>query len=853
MARTVVHVSHGEGGGAGRAARRAHLAARAAGWLSAFAFCDGARRDPADILLRATPPADPAAAALHKALAEQLQWAEVHAGRTALSNTLLSIPYPGVAADQHPLIASADILHLHWPSWAITPATLHRWLQAGRRVVWTLHDLWAMTGGCHYPAGCEQYRTHCLKCPQLEDSWSVVPNSFAEKRAAWSDPRLAVVAPSRWIAECARGSAILGACRIEHIPNPIDTDDFAPREDRDELRAGYGIAPDDLVLLLGSADNREKRKGAALLAAALRLVIEDGRLPALLPPGARIALFTLGRAAPEPISGVQSLAFGTVEDDAVLADILAAADAACIASLEDNYPNVALEALACGTPCIAYAAGGVPDLVRDGESGVLVAPVGDVAALAEGLLRFAARHRGPAMRTVARAQILAENALPAIGARLAALYAGMAGDTAPRRALTPILHERLAKSLANAGVAPDLAAGPDFLRFPLNRLLRRWTGSNAIAAAPLGPHATPAVPLGQQATTRLLAVATRHSHHAAASGPLHFLRHLPHDIAVTTMQVPLGAELAGAGAPPTRDWARLAGFQPFGEQPNAWQAETELLATCAAEPIDLLHYIDGELGGWLLPSAPAALFHQGRKPRLIATFHQPPALLARMINRSALRALDAVIVLCESQRRLLAPLVAPDRLHLIPHGVDTRFFHPAPLRTPDGTLRLLAVGHWLRDYPTALRALARLRAGGTEARLTIVSHNLSGLPRAPSVELASGLSDEALREAYHQADALFLPLTDATANNAILEAMACGRPVVTTDTGGVRETTGDAALLCPPGDDTALAAAALALPTHAPRLATTARQRAETLDWHHIGHQHAALYARLLAARSAAA
>jgi glycosyltransferase involved in cell wall biosynthesis len=208
-------------------------------------------------------------------------------------------------------------------------------------------------------------------------------------------------------------------------------------------------------------------------------------------------------------------------------------------------------------------------------------------------------------------------------------------------------------------------------------------------------------------------------------------------------------------------------------------------------------------------------------------------------------------VLCEAQRAALAARMEPSRVHVIPHGVDTAFFTPGPPREPGGGLRLLSVGHWLRDHQTAFSALAMLRAQGVPASLRLITPQVpSVLPEDVSVE--SGLSDEALREAYRSADALLLPLADATANNAVLEAMACGLPVVSTDVGGVGEMTAGAALLAPPGDAAALAAHLLALARSedlALRLARAGRARAESLDWRIIAARYAALYAALAGAR----
>lgn len=772
MSLAVVHLARSAGTAAGRAALRSHRAALEAGLSSACVMLEGRAVDGA-VRLRA----DAAPGPLAQALARATEAALGEAGRGRLS-----FAHPALALDRYPLAIAAQAIHLHGALPGLAPAAVARWLDDGKRVVWSLHDAWPMTGGCHDPGDCAQWRTACMTCPVFPDAWSLVPNAFADKRAALADPRLVVAAPTPWMAARAKASAILGRAAIHVVPDALDTAVFAAKPERAALRRGFGIGPGDFALLLG-----------------------DGAAP---PPGlaaARIVVLALGAAPVPPLPGATVLRFGDIAEDAIRADILAVADLAV-------WPAAAtervLETLGCGTPC----------LVAEGS-----AFAGHPGAVA----RPADFH--PGLRRAAADAVRAAHAPDVVGPQLAALYGVMPALS------EAVLGTRIARALAAAPLAAEAAPNGRAVQFPLNRLVARSPGV-AAQALDLPPPA------------RLLAVRSHHAHHAASSGPYHFLRHLPPDLGPEAWTVPLGQALAPQWLNGAAGLGRLMGTRTFGHNPNSWAAEAELMARCAASAVDLVHFIDGEHGGWLLPQAPAALFAGGRRPCFVASFHQPPDLLLGLVNRVALGRLDAVLVLCESMRRALSGLVAPDRLHVIPHGVDTDFFTPGPARAPDGAFRMIAVGHWLRDYPAALAALGALRDRGVDARLTIVWKDFSGaLPEG--VEVAHGLTDDELRAAYRAADALFLPLKDATANNAILEAMACGRPVVSTDVGGVREATGDAALLCPAGDPVAMADALHALatdPARAAALGRAARARAEALDWRHIGARHAAIYQSLL-------
>lgn len=846
---TVAHFSYASSGGAARAARRTSLACEAAGLNSVHVFVSGDSKHDGDVCL--SPEAtrgDIRTAPLGPAL-ERIQWDFIPKRRTNLSNTLLSTAYPGVDVVHHPVFAGADIIHLHWPTWGITPNALAVWLDAGRTIFWTLHDCWPLTGGCHYPAGCEQYKTGCMKCPQLQNDYGLIANCFTEKLKAYQKRgSLTVITPSHWLADVARDSAIFRYRTVNVVRNPVELDMFAPRADRLKLRSAFGVAPNDLVILFGSHDLTERRKGVRYLFDAVRELAAGG-LSAALPHGARVHLAVVG-SSPEldELPGTTPLHFGQVDEDGVLADILSIADVTCVPSLEDNYPNVIVESLACGTPCIVTPAGGMPEMVSDGETGILVSEAGSIAALKGAILRFARCYLGSQeMRERCRAATVLANDPKVIGAQLRKLY-----EAALDRPLCEperTIHARMLKAFSRSPVRRDAAPSREFFHFPANFALRQRVpqpeNGERFIAKPL--HT-------QTASPRLLTIRTYHEHHSGRSGPYQFLRRLPEGAYEGThLAVPLGAEFAGDMAPLYRKAGVMLGVRSFGQQGNAWLADAEVLIQCAAEKIDLVHFIDGELTGWLVPLAPSAIFKDGVRPTLVATFHQPPRVLKGMINAELLRRLDGVIALCEAQREFLQSYIEPQRVFLIPHGVDTQFFRPpvTGFERPAGdAVRLLLVGHWLRDLETGFAAIKHIRNGGLKVDVTVISPRFPTTMRDGDCVVRSGLSDEALREAYWSADLLFLPLIDATANNAVLEAMACSLAVISTDVGGVREAVGgEAGLLVPPSNARALADAVINLardPERRAAMGRAGRERAERLDWSVIGAMHDQAYRAML-------
>jgi glycosyltransferase involved in cell wall biosynthesis len=282
----------------------------------------------------------------------------------------------------------------------------------GVPVVWTLHDEWAFTGGCHYTNDCDRYIMQCGQCPELssQDDEDISNRLLLRKLDAYSKTNITVVAPSRWMADQAKRSSLFANKRIEVIPNGLDTDTFAPK-DRCISRASIGIDSKDPILLFGAHLISDKRKGGDLLAAALRLI----NFPCIL------LVFGEGEIDTGGSSYVKVRRLGCVSDDAQLAQMYSTASAFICPSRIDNLPNTVAEAMACGVPCIGFNVGGISEMIDHKLNGWLAAPF-DSADLASGI-DWVVNHRNhELLRAAAREKALTEYNLSIMSKRYKVLY-----------------------------------------------------------------------------------------------------------------------------------------------------------------------------------------------------------------------------------------------------------------------------------------------------------------------------------------------------------------------------------------------------------------------------------------------
>lgn len=272
-----------------------------------------------------------------------------------------------------------DVVHLHWVNGGMVGIAAAA--TATRPVIWTLHDMWAFTGGCHYAGDCTEFRATCNSCPKVKP-WPVaraVPHwVHTRKSRLWGKRRLNAIAPSEWMATAARESSLFANADVRQIGYCFDPTIFKP-DGREAARRRLGLTPETPCALFVNAS--QPRKGATMIR---RIMEKMSQMPAWQNCGFLFAGgLPRGVRGDEP--GVRPLP--ATHDEAVMAEYFAAADLFVMPSLEDNLPNVIIESLACGTPVVAFAVGGIPEMITEGVNGCLSKQC-TVAGMAEAISRL---------------------------------------------------------------------------------------------------------------------------------------------------------------------------------------------------------------------------------------------------------------------------------------------------------------------------------------------------------------------------------------------------------------------------------------------------------------------------------
>jgi len=280
------------------------------------------------------------------------------------------------------------------------------------------------------------------------------------------------------------------------------------------------------------------------------------------------------------------------------------------------------------------------------------------------------------------------------------------------------------------------------------------------------------------------------------------------------------------------DFLRKGG--PARYHVNDFLAELHGLCDFFRHKYDILFYLDGEHSLNFLPGWISRFSNFVNRPRVIAMYHQPPERLHSLINMDIVHRLDHVIVLSQVQVDDLAQYIPREKISIVLHGIDVDYFHPDEAKKKLEKFICLSVGYWLRDYDTIVRVAKRLKEYAN-IEFHIVSSKFNPPTRLSNIHVHKNISDAELLSLYQRANALLMPLLDATANNVILEALACGLPVITTELPGTKAyLTGQEGFLVPPGELDLYINKLLFLYKNRGKedqMPLKARKRAEELSW----------------------
>ena len=280
------------------------------------------------------------------------------------SKTLFSpacVPFSNVIKQINKL--SPDIVHLHWINGGMM--RIEDIAKISAPIVWSLHDMWLLTGGCHYDEECGAFTKCCGHCKVLGSSKKkdLSAKGFARKKRVLNKiQNLKIIGLSRWMVDCERKSSLFKDTPVYHLPNPIDTSVFSPF-DKAISRTLFNLPADKKLVLFGAIKaSDDPRKGFQELSSALELLDHE-----------HVELVIFGSSKPKIKQKYKHKVYylGHLHDDISLRVLYNAADVFVSPSLQENLSNSIMESLACGTPVVAFDIGGNSDMIEHKKNGYL--------------------------------------------------------------------------------------------------------------------------------------------------------------------------------------------------------------------------------------------------------------------------------------------------------------------------------------------------------------------------------------------------------------------------------------------------------------------------------------------------
>lgn len=281
------------------------------------------------------------------------------------------------------LVQEADIIFVHWINSFLSYQSLEEIMNLHKPIVFVMHDMWLFTGGCHCnilkEQYCENYTEGCGRCPQIalkKRDISIV--NCKTKKKLFENQNITIIGPSKWIVDCAKRSSVLSGKDIRYISNCYDDSIFYPQQQREELRKKWSINTKKTILLFGTsyASGENENKGIHYLLEAIKYL-----------PKEEYYLLIFGESQDELFDSVrlECRKVGFISDENSMRELYNIADIFISPSKQESFGFTICEAMACGTPCVAFPVGGVIEQISHKKNGYL-AELFDARDISQGIV-----------------------------------------------------------------------------------------------------------------------------------------------------------------------------------------------------------------------------------------------------------------------------------------------------------------------------------------------------------------------------------------------------------------------------------------------------------------------------------
>lgn len=276
----------------------------------------------------------------------------------------------GTDISRNRVMKEADVIFLHWINSFLSFNSIKKLFKLQKPIVWVMHDMWLFTGGCHYDiltdCFCGKYEKGCGYCPLLKVNRNkdITRKNYIDKQKLFANNYFLVTGPSKWIVKCANESHIFSKQNIQYLPNCYDQSIFYRKENLNDIYSKFHIYTTKKVILFGSARSQEDNeiKGIKYLVEALKYLSPEDYL-----------LLVFGTANDSDFTQIRQERhlLGFIEDEKEMAEIYNISDVYVSPSRQESFGYTVCEAMACGTPVVAFAVGGIRDQITHTVNGYL--------------------------------------------------------------------------------------------------------------------------------------------------------------------------------------------------------------------------------------------------------------------------------------------------------------------------------------------------------------------------------------------------------------------------------------------------------------------------------------------------